>query len=101
MKWFNRWFANKCKQAWEDSQTNCKIVATDGRYGSVKTSKELDSNGLNLVIYSADGGTVLEFRSYDFQKDRHENSLYVISQNENFEERVAHSITMELLKRRP
>jgi hypothetical protein len=30
--------------------------------------------------------------------DRHETNLYVIPQNESFEERVAASITMELMR---
>jgi hypothetical protein len=98
MKWFNNWFRKKCKEAWEtrnepaNPSTYLTLSAASPRSG-------LDSNGLSLSIYGADGGTVLEFRHYDHAKDRSDYSLHVISQNENFEERVAHAITMEMMRK--
>jgi hypothetical protein len=67
--------------------------------GTTPTRSGLDSNGLNLNIYGADGGTVLEFRHYDASKDRSDYALHVISQSENFEERVANAITMEMMRK--
>jgi hypothetical protein len=97
MKWFNNWFRKKCKEAWESPD----VYQTGVSVGLVKVSSRsgLDSNGLNLNIYGADGGTVLEFRHYDHNKDRSDYALHVISQNENFEERVAQAITMEMLRK--
>jgi hypothetical protein len=100
MKWFNNWFRRKCKEAWmtRDETEN----SYPKNIGSVTASSHrigLDSHGLNLSIYGADGGTVMEFRHYDHAKDRSDYSLHVISQNENFEERVAHAITMEMLRK--
>ena len=100
MKWFDNWFRRKCKEAWETRdepsvyQTN--LVVATAKYAG---HGSLDSHGLTLSIYGADGGTVLEFRHYDMVKDRSEYSLHVISQNEVFEERVAHAITMEMLRK--
>ena len=100
MKWFDNWFKKKCKEAWETRDE----PATPTQYigsGSVHISRHggLDSHGLSLNIYGADGGTVLEFRHYDMAKDRSDFALHVISQNENFEERVAQAITMEMLRK--
>ena len=100
MKWFDNWFKKKCKEAWESPDTT--TIYSTGSLGIVKSSPHrsgLDSNGLNLNIYGADGGTVLEFRHYDHNKDRSDYALHVISQNENFEERVAQAITMEMLRK--
>ena len=100
MKWFDNWFKKKCKQAWETPDDH--TVYSAGSMAVVKSSPHrsgLDSNGLNLNIYGADGGTVLEFRHYDHNKDRSDYALHVISQNENFEERVAQAITMEMLRK--
>jgi hypothetical protein len=100
MKWFDNWFRKKCKEAWETRdepsvyQTN--LVVASSKYAG---HGSLDSHGLTLSIYGADGGTVLEFRHYDHNKDRSEYALHVISQNENFEERVAQAITMEMLRK--
>jgi hypothetical protein len=96
MKWFDNWFKKKCKEAWESPDqpypSNIGLVKASHRGG-------IDSNGLNLSIYGADGGTVLEFKYYDANKDRSDYALHVISQNENFEERVAQAITMEMLRK--
>lgn len=97
VNWFTRWFDRKCQEAWERARENSHhsplIQSAPDR------GPRLDANGLSLNIYSADGGTVLEFRHYDIKRDRSENALHVISQNENFEERVAQAITMELLRK--
>jgi len=101
MKWFDNWFRKKCKEAWESPD---QLYPTSN-IGIVSASKHpgrhhgLDSHGLNLNIYGADGGTVLEFRHYDATKDRSDYALHVISQSENFEERVAEAITMEMMRK--
>ena len=94
--WFTRWFDRKCRESWERAREGeiSPTISIDSH-----RSHRLDSNGLNLSIYGADGGTVLEFRHYDIKTDRHNNSLHVIGQNENFEERVAQAITMEMLRK--
>jgi hypothetical protein len=100
MKWFDNWFRRKCKEAWMTRDD--EPVYNTASIGLVKASSHrsgLDSHGLNLNIYGADGGTVLEFRHYDASKDRSDYALHVISQSENFEERVASAITMEMMRK--
>jgi hypothetical protein len=98
MKWFDNWFRRKCKEAWmtRDEPVNPSTYVT---LSAASPRGGLDSYGLSLSIYGADGGTVLEFRHYDHVKDRSDYALHVISQNENFEERVAQAITMEMLRK--
>ena len=100
MKWFDNWFRKKCKEALETRDESpvyqSNLVVASAKYSG---HGSLDSHGLTLSIYGADGGTVLEFRHYDHAKDRSDYSLHVISQNENFEERVAHAITMEMMRK--
>jgi hypothetical protein len=100
MKWFDNWFRKKCKEAWEtrDAEPANPSTYTVG-LKAVSANHGLDSHGLSLTIYGADGGTVMEFRHYDSARDRHDHSLHVISQHENFEERVAGAITMEMMRR--
>lgn len=95
MKWFNNWFKKKCKEAWYAEHSN----AVPSTLRITPHHNGLDSHGLILSIYGADGGTVLEFRHYDTVKDRSDYALHVISQNENFEERVAQAITMEMMRK--
>lgn len=91
--WFTRWFDRKCRNSWDRARNEAYSASPS------HTSPGLDANGLSLSIYGADGGTVLEFRHYDHKTERTSNSLHVIGQNENFEERVASCITMELLRK--
>jgi len=100
MKWFDNWFRRKCKEAWMTRDNEPMNYPSPGMISVTKSHHSgLDSHGLNLNIYGADGGTVLEFRHYDHNKDRSDYALHVISQNENFEERVAQAITMEMLRK--
>jgi hypothetical protein len=103
MKWFDNWFRKKCKEAWHSENYPAEpssIYVTTGSMGAVPGRRGgIDANGLSLSIYGADGGTVLEFRHYDPKTDRSDYALHVISQNENFEERVAQAITMEMLRK--
>lgn len=94
MKWFDDWFAKKSKQAWDNAQKQ--------QYASpinvLRTHEGLNSNGLNLTLYKADGGTVVEFRHYDPISDRNKNSLHVITDQEDMAERLSQIITMEIIK---
>jgi len=99
MKWFDNWFRKKCKEAWNAEQCESAYPSMGIKGVTVSRHGGLDSHGLSLNIYGADGGTVLEFRHYDISKDRSDYALHVISQNENFEERVAQAITMEMLRK--
>ena len=53
---------------------------------------------LNFKIYSAVGGKVVEFRHYDRQRDRTFNQTYIITNDQDFGERIAKIATMESLK---
>ena len=93
MKWFDKWFAKKCKQAWDEAHSR-PVVATN----SIRAYDGINSNGLNLTVYKADGGTIVEFRHYDPVKDRSSNSLHVITDNDDFAERLSQIITMEIMR---
>jgi hypothetical protein len=49
-------------------------------------------------VYKADGGTVIEFRQYDYKTDRSMTSLHVITDQDDFAERLGQIITLELMK---
>lgn len=60
---------------------------------------EFDAEGLNITIHNANGGYVASFRRYDRKTDRHSNQLYVITDDQKFEEALAQCIAMECLSR--
>jgi hypothetical protein len=89
--WFTRWFDRKCRESWDRARNEIQPSPSP-------PMSTIDGEGLNLTIFGADGGTILQFRHYNYKLDRSSHTLHVISQDENFEERVAHAITMELLR---
>jgi hypothetical protein len=67
MKWFDNWIAKKYHQA------HSQKLSPGPQPTSVPNV--IGANGMNLSVYKADGGTVIEFRQYDYKTDRHANSL--------------------------
>ena len=57
------------------------------------------SDGMRMQIYKASGGYVVETRSYDSHKDRHFNSMHVITEDQDLGDAIGKIIMMEALKR--
>jgi hypothetical protein len=58
----------------------------------------LDSEGMRLQIYKASGGYVVETRRYDNNKDRHFNSMHVITEEQDLGEALGKIVMMEALR---
>ena len=59
----------------------------------------LSSEGMRLQIYKASGGYVIETRSYDNHKDRHHNSMHVITEEQDLGDALGKIVMMEVMKR--
>lgn len=55
-------------------------------------------DGLNFCLYQAVGGHVLETRIYNNKTDRHEGTLYMIYEDQDFAKQVAQAIMLEQMK---
>ena len=55
-------------------------------------------DGLNFCLYKAVGGHVLETRMYNSKTDRHEGTLYMIHEDQDFAKQVAQAIMLEQMK---
>ena len=64
----------------------------------IVSDNRLQSDGMNISVYNATGGTILEFRRYDRVKDRNDNKMYVIPAGEEFSERFAKIVSMEMIR---
>lgn len=62
----------------------------------VQTSS--DEPVLNFKVFSAVGGKVVEFRRYDARTDRSNCTTYIITNDQDFGERISKIATMENLK---
>lgn len=59
----------------------------------------LSSEGMRMQIYKASGGYVVETRLYDSHKDRHFNSMHVITEDQDLGDAIGKIIMMEALKK--
>jgi hypothetical protein len=116
MKWFDKWFAKKCKQAWESPRDESMeeekgYTTSKGAFGlsvpnrvsiagkTARVDEGLRSYSTNFALYNANGGTVVELRSYNENTDRNQNVLYVIPSDKDLGQELGHIVTMEALKR--
>jgi len=58
----------------------------------------LEGHPMRLNVYRASGGIVIEARTYDPQRDRHHNSLHVITHDQDLAASLDRIITMESLR---
>lgn len=57
------------------------------------------NKGINFTMFNADGGKIIQVQSYDEKTDRHNSSLYVISDDEKLGEELELIISKERLMR--
>ena len=98
MKFFKKWFSNMCREAWENARED--TVGKPSMANSIlpKSVDSIDSNGTRFTVYKADGGHVVETRSYDKNHDS-QTSLYIVTSEQDLGERLAHIVTYEAIKR--
>ena len=91
MKWLKRkirdWLTD------DDSMQQTAVLV-----GSDEPRSSPRQDGLNFVLYRAVGGHILECRNYNHKTDRHEGTLYMIHEDEDFAKQVAQAIMLEQMK---
>jgi hypothetical protein len=58
----------------------------------------LDSEGMRLQIYKASGGFVVETRQYDRRTDRHNNTMHVVTEEQDLGQALGKIVMMEALR---
>ena len=56
------------------------------------------NNPTDITLYRAVGGHIVKFSKYDKQRDDMVETVYIISDDEDFDQALAHLITLEALK---
>jgi hypothetical protein len=97
MKFIFKWLKDKINESdREYEKTRGDIPSLAGSL-TVK-SDSIDSNGTRFTVYKADGGHVVETRSYNKNHDSL-TSLYIVTSDQDLGERLAHIVTYEAIKR--
>jgi hypothetical protein len=84
------------------------IINWAQNYGTVSVNREnlletrsdttIGAQGMTFTLYSANGGHVVEYRSYDTKSDERINNLHIINSGEDMGERIGQIVTLELLR---
>jgi hypothetical protein len=92
--WLRHWLNSV-----EDKPETANRASISGR-GSVLVRGDdgLEGHPMRLNVYRASGGIVIEARTYDPQRDRHYNSLHVITHDQDLATSLDKIITMESLR---
>jgi hypothetical protein len=99
MKWFDKWFARKCKWAW-DNRDEIELVAASStaKLNRVIPDDESWEDGLRITIKKMIGVSVVSFRTYDRRTDRSESRHYIITDEQDFNTELGKIITMESMR---
>ena len=97
----SRWLFGKLQTAalYEQNQRN-ESMKVPARIGIDRGEPSIDQpeRAIQFTVYTANGGRVIETRRYDRQKDRHTNSLYVITGEQDFGREIDKIVTIEGLR---
>lgn len=110
MKWFDRWFYNRCKRAWEMKshydEADAKIgvlekglkMNTISGMNAVESDPHDLNDGLRINVKKVIGGSIVTFRHYDRKLDRDGQRSYIITDEQDFEKELGKMITMESMR---
>lgn len=96
MMWFKKLIASWVRQG-NNYEENC-TQPSNRLISRAEEAACSDDPILNFKVYSAVGGKVVEFRRYDRRSDRNETQTYIITNDQDFGDRIAKIATMENLK---
>lgn len=105
MNWFKKMVIRWVREDWDQvavKQREEDVYSTRPmaiRKGNSISGSVLDSDAtLTFTVYNAIGGKVVEFRRYDRRTDQSDHSVYVISKDEDFGEKISKISTLEVMK---
>ena len=97
MKWFKKLLWRWTCQGRELYEENSKM-SSNRLISTADCDAVSDEPILNFKVFSAVGGKVVEFRRYDRKSDHNHSTTYIITNDQDFGERIAKIAMMENLK---
>jgi len=98
IKWFKNKVTQWVREDWNKARPEQDVLVSNS-IGTVSKSRRLDQHGMNFTIYSANGGYVMEYTSYDPRTDERNNALHIITSDQDLGQGIAHIITLEMLRK--
>lgn len=104
MKWIKKKFVRWIKRDWYncDDELKCDEAVPSPNYvgsGKLSAGRSVESPvRFNFTVIPASGGRIVEFNTYDHQKDRSINTVHVIPDEADFSNELTKIVSIELLK---
>ena len=98
INWFKQKVISWVREDWNKARPEQDVLVSNS-IGTVSKSRRLDQHGMNFTIYSANGGYVMEYTSYDPRTDERNNALHIITSDQDLGQGIAHIITLEMLRK--
>ena len=71
-------------------------ISKRSRRGGI--DEDLSNNKINFAVFPANGGSIVQVYHYDRKKDEEIRTLYVVHDDEEFDQHLAQIISMERLR---
>ena len=99
MNWLFRWLGKKIEVANRPSQPEPSMWSNSiaSSRGNVFDNKL--SDGMTFNVHRASGGLVVEHSHYDEKLDKNNQSLYIITDEQDLGESLSKIVTIEMLRR--
>ena len=98
INWFKQKVIQWVREDWNKARPEQDVLVSNS-IGTVSKGRRLDQHGMNFTIYSANGGYVMEYTSYDPRTDERNNALHIITSDQDLGQGIAHIITLEMLRK--
>lgn len=92
---FKRWLRN---WLYSDHDQEVRLSSNTTAIRGISYSESRDSDGIKFSLTSARGGAIVSVKHYDQVKDRHFETVYVIHEDDNFDQNLLNIINMERIK---
>lgn len=74
-------------------------LASPSKMATVRESSDVDIEGMRFCVMPAEGGTIVQMRTYDRRKDESNNKTYIIPDTEqDIAHRIGQIVAMELIR---
>ena len=102
INWFKKKIISWVREDWDSASKRSnrgQRGIEENTIGTVASSSRLQQNGMNFTLYSASGGYIMEYNTYNHTTDTRYNALHIIPSDQELGQGIAHIITLEMLKK--
>ena len=99
MKFIWRYVWRKMRDIGNEPDSPEPGLAINSSRATVRSREDFEGDsGLNMRVFKAIGGRIVSFNHYDRKTDRESKSVYIITDEQDFERELGKIITLESMR---